>query len=441
MLDESIDHRAELEIISLDVMVPQDHLLRKIDKVVDFSYVYDLTKDYYRQDFGRPAVDPVVLVKMAFIQHIFGIKSLRQTAKEVDMNMAYRWFLGFSFFTQVPHFATLSYAFATRFPSELFERIFAWILEEIANKGFLSTSTVFIDSTHIKANANRKKRYKELAVETARSYDKRLREEINAERINNGDKPYDDDTPPRVKEVIKSVTDPDSGLFVKGEHKVEFAYSAHVACDGNNFIISKEVTAGNVHDSRVFDKVYDDSVNKFPEIETVAVDAGYKTPWIYKKVIDDKRNISTPYKRPMGKVNYFRPYEYVYDEYFNCVLCPENKVLDYRGVNREGYRSFRNKVSTCNNCNSKFKCTVSKVKSVLKHIWSDYIEIAEDFRHSPEGKSSYALRSQTIERVFADAKEKHGMRYSFIRGLERVNNWITMKFSAMNLKKLAMWAA
>ena len=123
------------------------------------------------------------------------------------------------------------------------------------------------------------------------------------------------------------------------------------------------------------------------------------------------------------------------------MLCPDNKVLDYRGVNRKGYRKFRSKVSNCNNCAGKVKCTVSKVKSVLKHIWSDYIELAEDFRHSSEGKTSYALRSQTVERVFADAKEKHGMRYTFIRGLERVSNWITMKFSAMNLKKLAMWAA
>ena len=441
MLDKSLDRRSELEVISIDVMVPYDHLLRKIDSVIDFSHIYELTKEYYRDDFGRPAVDPVVLVKMAFIQHIFGIKSLRQTVKEVDMNMAYRWFLGFSFSTPIPHFATLSYAFATRFPSELFEAIFAWILEEIANNGFLSTSIVFVDSTHIKANANRKKFYKDLALETARSYDKRLREEINAERINNGDNPYDDnDKPPALKKVTKSITDPDSGLFVKGEHKIEFAYNAHVVCDKNNFIINKSVTAGNIHDSRVFDEVYDGTVNKFPEIDTVVVDAAYKTPWICKKVIDDNRNISAPYKRPMGKSGYFRPYEYVYDEYFDCIICPENNVLNYSSTDRNGYRTFRGKTSICKNCNSKTKCTVSKVKTVSKHIWSGYLELAEDFRHSPKGKSSYSLRGQTIERVFADAKEKHGMRYTVIKGLERVNNWVTMKLSAMNLKKFAMWA-
>jgi len=76
----------------------------------------------------------------------------------------------------------------------------------------------------------------------------------------------------------------------------------------------------------------------------------------------------------------------------------------------------------------------------MKHIWEPHVEAAEDYRHSCAGKESYSLRGQTIERVFADAKEKHGMRYTFHRGLDRVKNWVRLKFAAMNLKKLAMWA-
>ena len=441
MLNKSHDHREDLEVISLEVMVPSNHLLRKIDRVVDFSHIYELTRTYYREDFGRPAADPVVLVKMAFLQHIYGIKSLRQTVKEVDMNMAYRWFLGFSFSSEVPHFSTLSNAFANRFPDKLFEEIFGWILSEVATKSLLSTETVFIDSTHVKANANRNKRIKELSVKTAQVYTERLTEEINAERIKEGKPPYDDEPPaPTEKESTVSTTDPESGMFVKGEHKREFAYSAHVACDKNNFILESVVTAGNVHDSRVFDEVYDKVIENHPEVETITVDAGYKTPWICKKVFDDGRNLSTAYKRPMGKEGYYRPYEYVYDEYYDCVLCPENKVLDYKGVTREGRRKFVGNKGTCPDCKSKIRCTAGKVKTVLKHIWAEYLERAEDYRHSPEGKASYALRSQTIERVFADAKEKHGMRYTLLKGLRRVSNWIKMKFAAMNLKKLAMWA-
>ncbi|MDL2254413.1 transposase, partial [Ruminococcaceae bacterium OttesenSCG-928-I18] len=74
-----------------------------------------------------------------------------------------------------------------------------------------------------------------------------------------------------------------------------------------------------------------------------------------------------------------------------------------------------------------------------QHVWYDYLERAEDVRLSPHGQATYALRKQTIERVFADAKEKHGMRYTNHRGLARVTSWVRLKFAAMNLKKLAMW--
>lgn len=197
-----------------------------------------------------------------------------------------------------------------------------------------------------------------------------------------------------------------------------------------------------MHDSKVFDEVYDKITDKFDEIETVTVDAGYKTPWICKKIIDDGRNPSMPYKRPMNKKDFFKSYKYVYDEYYDCVICPNNQVLKYSTTNRNGYREFKSDPKVCANCPHLEKCTHSTnhQKVVIKHIWQDYIEQAEDFRHSPKGKETYSLRSQTIERVFADAKEKHAMRYTPYRGLQRVSSWITLKFACMNLKKMASWA-
>lgn len=444
MIERSPNLRNNIQWTDLEGLVPEDHLLRKIDKVIDFNDIYDMVEHLYCNDNGRPAVDPVILVKIVLIQHIFGIKSLRQTVKEIDMNIAYRWFLGYDFSTKIPHFATVSYAFATRFPSELFEEIFAWILDAAVAKRFVDAQTVFIDATHIKANANKKKNRKELAKKTARVYDQQLREEIDADREANSKKPLKDhdDNDGEAKEITVSTTDPDCGLFHKGEHKVEFAYTTHVACDKHNFVLDCEVTPGNVHDSTVFDEVYDKVTEAFEEVETVAVDAGYKTPWICKKVQDDGRNLSTAYKRPMSKRGFFRSYEYVYDEYYNCVICPNNQVLRYSTTNRDGYREFKSNPVICKTCPYRSRCTESRAcqKVVTKHIWDRYVDAAEDFRHSPAGRASYGLRSQTIERVFADAKEKHSMRYTLLKGLERVRNWVRLKFAAMNLKKLAMWA-
>lgn len=443
MLEKSADMRREVKIIDIESLMPKDHLLRKIDKVIDFNEIYKITEEYYSVDKGRPCYDPVVVVKIALLQHLFGIRSLRQTIKEVETNIAYRWFLHFNLDTPIPHFATISYAFASRFPDKLFEDIFSWILEKVVEKRLIDAKAVFIDSTHIKANANKKKYRKEQSKFTARVYDERLRQEINADRLEHGKKCIKDkENCKSTKEITVSTSDPDCGLFHKGEHKVEFAYTAHTACDKHNFVLATKVTAANVHDSMVFDDVYNAVSEKFNEIDAVAVDTGYKTPWICKKVIDDNKDIVTPYKRPMTKKGFFHSYEFVYDEYYDCVICPNNKVLTYSTTNGEGYKEFKSNPKDCEKCKYKDKCTNSKnhQKVVTKHIWSNYIELAEDIRHSKRGKEIYSLRSQTIERVFADAKEKHAMRYTFIKSLPRVQNWVRLKFAAMNLKKLAMWA-
>jgi len=142
----------------------------------------------------------------------------------------------------------------------------------------------------------------------------------------------------------------------------------------------------------------------------------------------------------MSKKGFFPPYEYVYDEYFNCVICPENQVLSYATTNREGYREFKSKGYICENCPSRHLCTENQKfeKTVTKHIWSDYLETVEDIRYTPEYKALYERRKETIERVFADAKEKYAMRYTPYRGLSQVTNWVRLKFAAMNLKKYAL---
>lgn len=230
-------------------------------------------------------------------------------------------------------------------------------------------------------------------------------------------------------------------MFHKGEHKRCFAYEAHTVCDKHSFVLDVVVTSGNVHDSVAFDALYDKVTERFPEIKTVAMDAGYKTPWICKKVMDDGRVPSLPYKRPQTKKGFHEWYKYVYDEYLDIVICPEYKSLLYRTTNRDGYREYKSLSYQCEKCPTRHLCTESRScqKTVTRHIWSDYLEEAEDIRHSPEGKESYALRSQTIERVFADAKEKYGMRYTPYRGQKRVGMWVRLKFAAMNLKKLVMW--
>ena len=246
MLTKETEQRQVIEMLCTDMLVPEDHLLRKVDKAVNFNRIYDFVSELYCEDNGRPSVDPVVIFKMVMIQHLFGLRSLRQTQAEVEVNAAYRWFLGYTMSQQIPHFSTISYAFRHRFTEETIEQIFRWILEEVAKAGYLKPEVVFVDGTHIKANANLKKHIKKEIPKAAKIYEKQLMEEINADREAHGKKPFKDDDgdppkPPETKEITESTTDPESGLFHKGEHKKCFAYEAHTVCDKHNFVLEVEV--------------------------------------------------------------------------------------------------------------------------------------------------------------------------------------------------------
>ncbi len=89
MLATKAEERGQYEMICIEELVPKDHILRKIDAAINFTHFYELVGELYCPNNGRPSIDPVVLFKMVLIQHLFGISSLRKTAEEVKLNVAY----------------------------------------------------------------------------------------------------------------------------------------------------------------------------------------------------------------------------------------------------------------------------------------------------------------------------------------------------------------
>lgn len=238
-----------------------------------------------------------------------------------------------------------------------------------------------------------------------------------------------------------STTDPDSGWFHKGEHKQVFAYGVNTCCDQNNYILDFEVAAGNVHDNVSFWDLYKRLRQNWKYGKYYVMDAGYKIPAIARQLIKDEKKPIMPYKRPMTKDGFFKKYEYVYDEFYDCYICPNNKVLNYSTTNREGYREYKSDWLNCKYCPCRNQCTESKdyIKVVTRHVWESYMEQVEELRHTRGMKEKYQKRKETIERVFADAKEKHGRRYTQYRGLDKIKLELNLLFSCMNLKKLAIW--
>lgn len=450
MTKDTEQKREQVQIVCMDDLVPQNHLLRIIDKAIDWRFIYDLVEDKYSPDFGRPSMDPVVLIKIPFIQYLYGIRSMRQTMKEIEVNVAYRWFLGLEMQEPVPHFSTFGKNYTRRFKdTDLFEQIFSHILMECYKFKLVDPTEVFVDATHVKARANNKKMQKRIAHEEALFYEEMLKKEINEDRENHGKKPLkdkDDDNNSGSgsdggnttgKEIKCSTSDPESGWFRKGEHKSVFAYAVETACDKHGWILGYTVNPGNLHDSRTFKGLYDKIKNI--GINTIIADAGYRTPAIAKLLLDDGITPLLPYKRPMTKEGFFNKREYVYDEYHDCYICPNDKVLNYSTTNKEGYREYKSCGYACASCQYLSQCTESRdhVKIVTRHVWEDYIEACEDIRHTLGMKELYSQRKQTIERLFGTAKENHGFRYTQLVGKARMEMKVGLTFACMNLKKLA----
>ena len=451
MTHDTDKKRGQYVMTCMDDLVPKDHMLRKIDRAICWDFIYDLVEDKYSPDQGRPSLDPVLLIKIPFIQYLYGIRSMRQTIKDIEVNVAYRWFLGLDMLQPVPHFTTFGKNYTRRFKdTDLFEQIFQKILGECYRFKLVDPTEVFVDATHVKAHANSHKMQHKIARQEARFYDEMLRKEIDADREAHGKKPLkenssdnnycpddDDDGPSSGKEVKASTTDPDSGWFHKGDHKEVFAYGVETACDRHGWILGYTVSPGNLHDSQTFNGLFDKIENI--GIEKLIADAGYKTPAIAKLLIDKGISPVFPYKRPMTKDGFFKKSDYVYDEQYDCYICPNYQMLKYSTTNRGGYREYKSCATECVNCPYLKQCTNSRnhVKVITRHVWEDYMEICEDIRHTTGMKELYAKRKETIERLFGTAKEAHGFRYTNMIGKARMLMKTGLTFACLNLKKLA----
>ncbi len=181
--------KEQIQMVSIDQLVPKNHLVRKLDKAIDLDFIYDLVRPLY-SDVGRESIDPVVLFKLNIIQFVFGIRSMRQAIKEIETNSAYRWYLGYSLTEDIPHFSTYSKNYVRRYvDSDIFEKIFFTIIKEIDKRGFIDESNIFIDGTHIKANANTHNYENAVIEKLTRFYEEELVNEINEDRAKHNKKP------------------------------------------------------------------------------------------------------------------------------------------------------------------------------------------------------------------------------------------------------------
>lgn len=419
--------QSEILMTTMEEIVPEDSLFRKIDKYIDFTFIYEEVKDLYCDNNGRPSIDPVVLFKIVFIQAIDGLKSMRQTCKKLKVDAEYRWFLGIPFGIDTPHFSTFSKNYERRFKdSDVFENIFINIVNQAIKYNLVDGTTFYTDSTHKKANANKNK-FEDTIIETVKTRRKWLEEEINEERIKKGRKPFEYKDETEEKHIKVSTTDKESGYYHRDNKEKGFMYLDHRTVDDKcNIIVDCYNTKGNVYDGEPFVERAEYLKDTFNfNIKNYAVDSGYLTLDIKKYFIDNnifavfgyRRYGTTKSRKEKNKYKYEQDLDIYYEK-------ETGEVLEYHGyIDKNGYKKYENN---------------DKTKIVRRHIHEDWNERFRKNKLSEFGKKLYQRRKEHVERSFADSKQNHGYRYAMYKGVKKNQNYTWLICAAQNMKNISI---
>ena len=441
MLSKKEYFQNQMILQTMEDIVPEDSLFRKIDKYIDFNFIYDEVKDLYCTTNGRNSVDPVVLFKLVFIETLDGIKSMRKTCEKIKVDAEYRWFLGIPFGEKTPHYSTFSQNYIRRYAgTNVFENIFVKIVEQAIEYGLVKGETFFTDSTHKKANANKNKYHEEIVKEVKKRKEW-LEEEINEERKKQGKKEFEYKEEIEEKKIKVSETDKESGYYHRDNKEKGFMYLDHRTVDGKaNIIVDCYITKGNVHDSVPFIERAEYIKNKYGfNMKEWALDSGYDTLEI-KKYFEDKKIFGViGYRRYCQGETKIKKYRFHYDKETDRYICPETGItLEYTGrIDRNGYKYYSNK-ENCNGCPEiKRCCNKQGYRVIRRHIKEELNENARERRLSERGKELYKLRKEKIERSFADSKQNHAYRYAMYKGIEKNQNYTWLICAAQNMKNIA----
>ncbi len=450
--------------LSLDQLVPQNHLLRQIATAVDFSFVYPLAKSHYSHT-GQPSVDPVVIFKTMLIGYLYGITSERRLMSEIQVNLAYRWFLGYDFDEFIPDHSVLTKA-RGRFGMDVFEKFFEHSIQLCSQAGLLGEGPVYVDATHVGAAASLESLVRR--EETVRpplsvkDYIRKVYKENPVPQEEDGatsSPPADDKTTPECEAMVDrdrearkrshsktnqeyvSRTDPEATIVHSIRAGLRLAYKAHVAVSGKRgqVVTAAIATTGIAGEEHLLNEVLrcHTRYTEIPVKEAVA-DTRYGTLANYVSL--DRAGIAAfipPHERTNGINGFWGKDHFRYVPEQDIYLCPAGKTMK-RFAMCEGKKrvAYRCELGTCQACRLNKKCTpYGNSRSVTRFVDQRLIEEARERIENPLGRELMRQRKTRIEGIFALGKELHGLRRTRLMGRWKVQIQLWLTATVMNLKR------
>jgi transposase len=383
----------------VEQFVPSDHRLRRLNRVLDVSFVHQAVRGKYCQDNGRPSVDPEVVLRLFLLQAIEGIGQVRELLRQVQVNLAYRWFIGYELDEEIPDHSTLSKAL-DRFGDEIFNQVFVRSIAQCQKSGLIEGKVLHVDATTIRADIDKS------GVDQKRS------------------------------------SDPDArfGHFPGG--RLEPGYKQQTAVDDHSRVIVglDVVSADRLEGHSATSVVAEATAQLGSAPEVVCADAAYGSGE-NRAVFEhrDIRLVSPPKKvQPSEGGKYFTVADFQYDESRDVFVCPSGSILRNVGgvLGRPKQQRYAALRSVCCSCQFKARCTKSSRRQLKVSLYYGALDRLRADSRTESFRALYRRRAPVIEGIFAEAKQWHGLRRAWRRGLPNMRIQCLLIAAVLNFKRL-----
>ena len=422
----------------LEDMVPVDHLLRRIDTVLDLRWLRGEMAPHYSH-LGCPSVCPELMIRMLIVGYCYSIRSERRLCQEVNLTLAYRWFCGLGLEDKVPHHSTFSVNRHGRFrDNDILRKVFEEVVRGCLKSGLVGGEGFAVDASVIEADASRFQRVKGSEVDW--TDEQRARRPVSEYLV-----ALEDENPPvnpNQKPKAMSPTDPSAAWTTRGRNKVMFGYSLNYLIDLENAVIvdveatptriSKEVDATETMIERTEDRF---ALKPDRLAGDVAYGTGEMLGWLVKRKIDP--HVPVWDQSEVAADGKFVRADFIYDKDRDLYICPGGKALKTSGTVHDGTTiKYIAKYSDCAQCPLKPECTTGRERRVSRDVNQE----ARDYTQALMETEAYAtsrVERKKIERLFGEAKHILSMVRLRLRGLTGAHDEFLLTATVQNLKRLA----
>jgi transposase len=427
----------EEQVVTIDLQatIPSDHLVRRMARVADFSFIYELTHDLYCEDNGRPSVDPVLFFRMQLIGHLFGITSDRRLCEEVQLNLAYRWFCQVRCAKDVPDHSSLT-RIRDRFGAERYQAIFDRLLQQLRAKGIVRGRRVMVDATLVEADAS------------INSLEERPQSDPQARALKMYEQRYHDFKEGKKRRQVSnqthvSASDPDATLVSRPGTYRKLYYKVHYTIDSESrVILDCHLTTGAQHECTVMPERLAHLLEQgqWP-IEEMAADKAYGRGPTYALLRQHGIRAYIPlHIEHLGEGQLSRR-DFIYDRKGDRYRCPQNHYLyPYEKLDHRLIKRYRMLGGHCRQCPIRLSCLPKKHRHRARFVYrsphQDEIDRIKKRQATPHFKRKLAERQWKAEGVFGEAKGHHGLWRAKYRGHDKMQIQLYLTAITQNLKRL-----